>query len=717
MLLPISARLSARQAIRSSSSKSLSFGRSLTLRSSSTAAAATASSATNNNANNNIFSIKLPTVAALVGASLLTGYCVGSVHTEQITEIQKDRALPKGGRGCCSCDEEGSKEEATKLTDAQTQLSTKLQKIVGTSHVHDGLHESSSTGKFLKGARLGYGKALCIVQPGTLEQAIKCLQAIVDAGCVVVPQGSNTGLTGGSVPRNDTEDTRPSVVLSMKRLDAHFPIDDGKRVVCLAGVGISTLASSISNWFPDRESHSILGSTFLNPTTAAGVAFGSGGTLMRKGPARTDRALYCKVSRNKWGENTVEVVNTLGIEGLQDSDFQEHSGENPVQKLDVYANDVRQGYRRTMAKSSKTGLQIKASDTDYQEKVCQYTKDVSRHNSDTTGEDCNRSEGKVLILATVHDTFQAPSKKRMFWVSFPDMETTAAFRREVCLDNPADLPISCEYLDRDSVDIIDRSGRIATYLIRYLGTGDIMGYLWNVKSAIGELPFSWAPLFCDKFLHVFNNWVPEAIPSKFLNKGREYDHNCMVAVGEFGDGTLKRFMERMDAFIKKYNDKALADDVSEGGKMITYVEAESQADITALNAFRFVAALAFKTYVVGEDLQGISVDYGLPKNYEGVPPLADSAVKPLKRMRYSHFGCNVIHEDIAYALGVDTHTEHMAFKHAVEVEGGKLPAEHGHGTEYRAPQDTQKRWMNMDPLNVLNPGIGGLSYLPKYGKK
>eukprot|EP00985_Skeletonema_marinoi_P012961 scaffold6352_cov97-Skeletonema_marinoi.AAC.4 len=211
MLLPISARLSARQAIRPSSSKSFSFGRSLTLRSSSTAAAATASSAANNNANNNNFSIKLPTVAALVGASLLTGYCVGSVHTEQITEIQKDRALPKGERGCCSCDEEGSKEEATKLTESQTQLSTKLQKIVGTSHVHDGLHESSSTGKFLKGARLGYGKALCIVQPGTLEQAIKCLQAIVDAGCVVVPQGSNTGLTGGSVPRNDTEDTRPSV--------------------------------------------------------------------------------------------------------------------------------------------------------------------------------------------------------------------------------------------------------------------------------------------------------------------------------------------------------------------------------------------------------------------------------------------------------------------------------------------------------------------------
>ena len=118
------------------------------------------------------------------------------------------------------------------------------------------------------------------------------------------------------------------------------------------------------------------------------------------------------------------------------------------------------------------------------------------------------------------------------------------------------------------------------------------GYLWNVKSAIEELPFSWAPLFCDKFLHTFNNWVPEAIPSKFINQGREYDHNCMVAVGEFGDGTLDRFIERMDAFVKKYNDNALV--TSEGGKMITFVEADSPSDVTALNAFRFVAALAFK---------------------------------------------------------------------------------------------------------------------------
>ena len=159
-------------------------------------------------------------------------------------------------------------------------------------------------------------------------------------------------------------------------------------------------------------------------------------------------------------------------------------------------------------------------------------------------------------------------------------------------------------------------------------------------------------------------------------------------------------------------------------------------------AFTPQLAPAFKTYCIGEDIQGISVDYALPKNGGMAPPLNKDAVKPLKRMRYSHFGCNVVHEDIAYALGVDTHKEKMSLKHSVELDGGKLPAEHGHGTEYHAPKNTQgmlldlcvlilstlseitqsncllsdhqARWMKMDPLNVMNPGVGGLPTTENY---
>lgn len=33
--------------------------------------------------------------------------------------------------------------------------------------------------------------------------------------------------------------------------------------------------------------------------------------------------------------------------------------------------------------------------------------------------------------------------------------------------------------------------------------------------------------------------------------------------------------------------------------------------------------------------------------------------------------------------------------------GGKLPAEHGHGTEYAAPRETRERWMKADPSNTM----------------
>ena len=49
----------------------------------------------------------------------------------------------------------------------------------------------------------------------------------------------------------------------------------------------------------------------------------------------------------------------------------------------------------------------------------------------------------------------------------------------------------------------------------------------------------------------------------------------------------------------------------------------------------------------------------------------------------------------------------MTLKATVEGLGGKLPAEHSRGTEYAAAPAAQRRWMEMDPLNVMNPGVGG----------
>ena len=161
--------------------------------------ATTATNKTNTNTKSK-YTINPLTALALASVSLLSGYCIGTSHSNQINEINSDRELPSGETsGCCSCEEEveDTQTNKKKLTEEQTTLPTKLQKIVGQNHVIDGTKPSSTNSIYLKGARLGHGNALCIVQPGTLKEVVKCLQLIVDAGCVVLPQGSNTGLTGG----------------------------------------------------------------------------------------------------------------------------------------------------------------------------------------------------------------------------------------------------------------------------------------------------------------------------------------------------------------------------------------------------------------------------------------------------------------------------------------------------------------------------------------
>lgn len=97
------------------------------------------------------------------------------------------------------------------------------------------------------------------------------------------------------------------------------------------------------------------------------------------------------------------------------------------------------------------------------------------------------------------------------------------------------------------------------------------------------------------------------------------------------------------------------------------------------------------------------MDYALPKRFEEVPELLNAA-PAVKRMRYGHYGCNVIHESLAFAPGVDVKAEKAAIKRRLEALGGVLPAEHGFGTEYAAPADSQKRWKAMDPTNAMNPG-------------
>jgi FAD/FMN-containing dehydrogenase len=83
------------------------------------------------------------------------------------------------------------------------------------------------------------GQALAVVRPRSTDEVAAVLRACADAGIGVVPQGGNTGLVGGSVPRDG------EVVLSLLRLADVGEVDaDAGEITVGAGATLAAVQSA-----------------------------------------------------------------------------------------------------------------------------------------------------------------------------------------------------------------------------------------------------------------------------------------------------------------------------------------------------------------------------------------------------------------------------------------------------------------------------------------
>ena len=110
----------------------------------------------------------------------------------------------------------------------------RLSEIVGAAHVltdadRCATYETDWTRRF-------HGKARLVVRPGSVGEVAQVLRVCNDEGVPVVPQGGNTGLVGGGVPRGG------EVVLSLLRISAVDPVDTtAGQVTAAAGATIADL--------------------------------------------------------------------------------------------------------------------------------------------------------------------------------------------------------------------------------------------------------------------------------------------------------------------------------------------------------------------------------------------------------------------------------------------------------------------------------------------
>lgn len=123
------------------------------------------------------------------------------------------------------------------MGDADERLARWLAEVVGEGNVltDPGMkagYERDWTGRFQGWARL-------VVRPGNTAEVAEVMRRCAAMGVAVVPQGGNTGLVGGSVPRGG------EVVLSLERMALVEPVDErAGQVTAEAGATIESVQAA-----------------------------------------------------------------------------------------------------------------------------------------------------------------------------------------------------------------------------------------------------------------------------------------------------------------------------------------------------------------------------------------------------------------------------------------------------------------------------------------
>jgi FAD/FMN-containing dehydrogenase len=120
------------------------------------------------------------------------------------------------------------------LSDVTDSLLPALRAAVGDAHVL--VDADLRAGYEVDWLHKYHGTARCVVRPATVEEVVAVVHACAAADVAIVPQGGNTGLVGGSVPRGG------EVVLSTRRMDSLGQVDnEAMQVTAGAGVTIEAL--------------------------------------------------------------------------------------------------------------------------------------------------------------------------------------------------------------------------------------------------------------------------------------------------------------------------------------------------------------------------------------------------------------------------------------------------------------------------------------------
>lgn len=547
-----------------------------------------------------------------------------------------------------------------------------LGRLVGASHV---LTDPAKTARYRKGFRSGQGEALAVVFPGTLLELWRVLSACVSADKIILMQAANTGLTEGSTPNGNDYD-RDIIIISTLRLDKLHLIDDGKQVLAFPGTTLYSLEKALKPL--GREPHSVIGSSCIGASVIGGICNNSGGALVQRGPAYTEMSLFAQIDEN----GTLRLVNHLGIElGSTPEQILSKLDDERVTDADV-RHDGRHGY-----------------DHDYVSRVRDVNADTpARYNADPERLfESSGCAGKLAVFAVRLETFIAPTRQQVFYIGTNQPEVLSALRRHI-LSEFTHLPVAGEYMHRDIYDIAERYGKDTFLMIDKLGT-DKMPFFFTLKgrtdALLAKAPV-FKPHFTDRAMQKLGHLFPSHLPPRMKSWRDKYEHHLLLKMS--GDGIAEAQRWLADYF-KTAEGDFFACTTEEGNKAFLHRFAAAGA------AIRYQAVHADEV----EDI--LALDIALRRNdndwFEHLPPEIDSQLT--WKLYYGHFFCHVFHQDYIVKKGVDTHALKEQMLELLRQRGAQYPAEHNVGHLYEASDHLKRFYLENDPTNSMNPGIGKTS--------
>ena len=558
------------------------------------------------------------------------------------------------------------------MKDSNVNLIKDLIKVIGKKFL---ITNKWNQQPYCKGWRYGQGDTLAVTLPGTLLEMWDLLEICVSNDLIIIMQGANTGLTGGSTPFGSDYD-RPIIIINTIRIKDIHLIKNGKQIIGLAG---STLFDLTKQLEPiGREPHSVIGSTSIGASIIGGICNNSGGSLVQRGPAYTEMALYARVNKN----GKLELINQLGI----------NLGLKPREIL----NNLQS---KNYSESDFIKTKNIASDDRYHEIV----KDVdsntpSRFNSDSRllyG--ASGSAGKIAVFAVRLDTYEMSKKSQVFYLGSNNPDVFFKIRRDI-LSKFENLPISGDYLHRDCYDAAKKYSKDTFIVLDKLGT-TFLPTLFKLKRKVDFVSAKMRILpnnLSDKLMQFLSNFWPNHLPKKMENFRGLYEHHWIV---EMSDNGIDEARIYFDSFFNQNEGDFFECNSKEGDKAILH---------------RFTAASAFGRYSVLNDSKiggNLSMDIALPRNqkkwFETLPKVIDDKLE--MKLYYGHLFCHVLHHNYIVKKNVNIKKLKAELLEYYDSCGAEYPAEHNVGHEYACKTSLLNFYKELDPTNTFNPGIGQTS--------